>query len=73
MRGITQGARGITLGAFVPVKKTKSCPDQNVLDLIKIQTENISLHEEIEMGDMRHFYRPLQLPGAIHKTSQVLL
>ena len=48
MRGITQGARGITLGAFVPVKKTKSCPDQNVLDLIKIQTENISLHDEID-------------------------
>ena len=31
----------------MPVKKTKSCPDQSSLDFFKMQTENISLHDEI--------------------------
>ena len=32
----------------MPVKKTKSCPDKNSLDFFKMQTENISLHDEID-------------------------
>ena len=32
----------------MPVKKPKSCPDQNSLDFFKMQTENISLHDEID-------------------------